>query len=299
MSNSSIGLKGSAMIEALGEKGYLFVLPDRDYTPLMVAKAKNGSSSPEILGPVTAFVKNKTIQLPQVRKDEPKWDITDSYEDKDTASLEFSTNDLITKVMKTIFNVKIAADYSGFDSIRFSYTKVTSDGIYQTEILDYLNDGVVTDNRRIKELCKKEGECFVISETLKAGEFSIHFLNKQEAATDNEINLFMKSAGIASSGEFSEVKDGSITYSGTEPQTFAFKGVGFYLKKGLFSSKHSVEFTKKSRGVSFGEDTFSETSSGSKPLSDRDRPVNDDFSNNETYEIVTNRDMNLNSYRFI
>ena len=109
----------------------------------------------------------------------------------------------------------------------------------------------------------------------------------------------MKSAGIASSGEFSEVKDGSITYSGTEPQTFAFKGVGFYLKKGLFSSKHSVEFTKKSRGVSFGEDTFSETSSGSKPLSDRDRPVNDDFSNNETYEIVTNRDMNLNSYRFI
>ncbi|MDD3977379.1 MAG: hypothetical protein PHI15_04395 [Methanomicrobium sp.] len=298
MSTNPVGIKGSAMIEKLAQAGYFFILPDRDYIPLIVTKAKNKNDHPEILGPVTSFVKNPKKELPFIRKDEPKWNIADSYEDKDKASIELSTNELLSKVLKSVLGINITAKYSGFDSVKISFNKVTSDSIYQTELMDYLNEGLVTDNQSIKRLCDKSGKCFVIYDTLKAQDFSISFINKKKTATDNEINLFLKSAGVSSLGDFSEIYNGSIIYSGTEPQTFAFKGIGFYLIKNFLSSGHHLEFRKRTRGLSEDIETPKETSADSFMHNKTNRD-NSGIPAQESYKINTEPKINFNAFEFI
>ncbi|WFN33845.1 hypothetical protein L1S32_08315 [Methanogenium sp. S4BF] len=299
MSDSPVGIKGSAMIGTLAHEGYCFILPDRDYVPLVVTKATDKNGPPEILGPVTSFVKNPKAAFPHIRTDEQKWDITDSYQDRDKASIGFTTHDLIAKVLSGMLNISIAATYSGFDSIRISYTNVTSDSIYKTEVLDYLHGGVVTDNQSISRLCRKSDKCFVIYETLKARRFSISFLNRQEAATDNDIRFFLESAGVSGTGDFSAVKDGSIHYSGKEPQTFAFKGVGFHLKKSLFSSAHSVETGDRSKGISHGRKGVRESSETRPVASGKNRTVNVVSLHPERVEIMTDQKMTFSPFRFI
>lgn len=299
MPDSPVGIRGSAMIGTLAHEGYYFILPDRDYAPLVVTKTTDDRGPPEILGPVTAFVTNPKAALPRIRTDEEKWDISDAYQDTDKASIGFTTTDLVTRVLAGLLNISIAATYSGFDSIRISYTKVTSDSIYKTEILDYLHDGMVTNNKSISRLCRKSGMCVVIYETLKAQEFSISFLNRQEAATDNEISLFLKSAGVSGTGDFSEVKDGTIHYAGTEPQTFAFKGVGFHLKKSLFSSVHSVEMGDRAKGISH-ERKGMRAPSGVRPVPSGKGHTRDfDTAHPERVEIITDQKLNINPYQFI
>ena len=299
MPENPIGIKGSAMIEKLARAGYFFILPDRDYNPLIVTKAKDKNDHPEILGPVTSFVKNPKTKLPVIRKDEPKWSITDSYEDKDKASIELSTNELLTKVLKGVLGVNISAGYSGFDSIKISYNKVTSDSIYQTEILDYINEGVVTDNPIIKQLCNKSGKCFVIYDTLKARDFSISFMKKKKAATDNEINLFLKSEGISSSGDFSEAHNGSITYSGKVPQTFAFKVIGFYFDKNFFSSNHHIEIRNKRRGLSEGIEIPADAFADSFAAQNEHKRPNVSIPPEAEYKINTEPEIKFNAFQFI
>lgn len=219
--------KDSAL-QYLNHFGYNVIkLPRQDMDPLLVLAGKRGNLT--CLGPVSQFIIKPTRQ-PEIKRDQLVADIAG----KKTNKLDIGIGlNLLSGFLSVLgfATGKLNNQYSKARTVQFVFNNVLADGLYLTDVDDFLLSGQPRTDSLLQEEIDEEGEAYIVYETIKSNSFGIIAYDSKNTAIQVDVDGIQKILGVSSGIKVSRDADYAVVYKGGQHLYFGFKAVKFWIEK--------------------------------------------------------------------